>query len=295
METKQPKITLVNFTPKPLHSVAWACSLYKGLALEHLDYVPVALRRWFANKDEDVFALNDDEVMIKFLAPFLKDPTSTAMEFIQMTFLIENVSRAFQQQLTRHRMASYIIHSLRVFQVGKFAEEGRYTRPSTVKNVQAYHEEMLNIQNAYNQAIEKGENVEDARGLLPLNLHSTISMRVDFSALRHILRGRLCVTAQEEARKIGYLFKKAVAMKMGKWFGDLLQPPCHKLYGGVCTNTPNFCGIPLYAASTNPQEFKRWYARTGGKPEGSRIPTNSTFLPEDMEQVEIALSEANEK
>jgi thymidylate synthase (FAD) len=296
MRNNQPKVTLINPTSHPLHQLAWAFGIYKGITPPDLLSTPEHIRAWMKKKgamESELHHADDYALMTEFCQPFLKDPTATGLEYIQMAFLIENVSRAFQQQLTRHRMASYIIQSLRVFDLGKFATEGRYTMPSTVKNETAYHEEMLNIQGAYNEAIKAGENVEDARGLLPLNVHSTITMRVDFSQLRHILRGRLCLTAQEEARKVGYQFKQAVTDGMGKFFGDLLQPPCHAIYGGKCTNTPNYCGVPLWLASTAPDKFKAWYNEHDGQPDNSRIPTNSTILPEDLEQVEIALAEAS--
>jgi len=272
-DTKQPKVTLVSWTPKPLETLCWTCLIYTQVGLDSIDKI----------KDH---GMNSEEDMKKFLAPFLQEPHKTFLEYIQMIFIIENVSRSFQQQLTRHRQASYAIQSLRVYDVGAFADNGNYTIPSTVKNKTMFHGAMLMIQHAYNEAVESGENLEDARGLLPLNVHSTITMRVDMNALMHILQGRLCLTAQSEARQVGYLMKKEVDSKMGPFFGNLLQPPCHLNYGGKCTREHYYCGIPLYLASTNPKEFKEWYDKTGGKPEGSKVPTNSVLLQEDVEEIE---------
>ena len=295
IETQKPRITLISWTPKPVHQLAWACGNYKGITVRSLDEVPGAIRNsGFKSAGEEMFqAPTDDEVMEAYIRPFLKDPTAAGLEFIQMVFLLENVSRAFQQQITRHRLASFIIQSLRVHNVGKFASEGRYTMPSTVKNPQAFHEEMLNIEGAYNKAVESGENIEDARGLLPLNVHSTITMRIDMKALHGLMLGRLCLTAQEEARRVGYAIKREVTDKMGDFFGGILQPPCHANHGGKCTRTNEYCGVPLYLASENPARFKEWYAKNGGKPDGSRVPTNTVILPEDLEQVELALAEAS--
>ncbi|MEE8114047.1 MAG: hypothetical protein V3T23_06800, partial [Nitrososphaerales archaeon] len=98
------------------------------------------------------------------------------------------------------------------------------------------------------------------------------------------------LTAQEEARRFGYLIKEEVTRKMGQWFGDLLQPPCHKIYGGECTREAFYCGVPLYLASTKPNEFVQWYKRTGGKPEkdDEKVPTNTVLQPEDLKVVDDA-------
>lgn len=290
-ELEQPKVTLMNFTSNPLETLAWANKIYKGKV--YSDFSEMLVKEFGGHDDQDEDG--DDcikykpEELTKFLDYILKDPTNASLEYIQMVFLIEGASRAFQQQLTRHRLSSFIICSLRVMNVGTFATEGRYTLPSTVKNRRAYHEEMLNIEHAYNEAIKQGENVEDARGLLPLNVHSSISMRIDLKSLIHLLKGRLCLTAQEEARKIGYQFKSEVATKMGTWFGQLLQPPCHAMYGGICTRPNDYCGVPLWLASKAPEKFAAWYKEHNGQPDGSRVPTNTVILPEDIAQIKAHL------
>lgn len=278
METRQPKVTLINSTQRPLETLAWVCKIYAQEGLDSLD------------KLKEV-GLDSEEKIKIFLEPFLKEPHQTFMEYIHCQFLIENVSRAFQQQLTRHRLAAFAIQSLRVYDVGSFATGRRYTIPSTVQNPSEFHRCMEELQYTYREMVAAGENLEDARGILPLNIHSTITMSVNFNSLRHILQGRLCLTAQEEARKVGYLIKKAVHEKMGQFFGDLLQPPCHKIYGGKCTREAWYCGVPLYEASTDPEAFKEWYKSSDGKPDATRLPTNVVILPEDIETIKEALAQ----
>lgn len=278
--TQQPKVTLINWTPRPLETIAWTCWIYNNPPLPSLD----ALR--------DV-GLGTEAALQEFMKKFMQEPTQPFMEYVQLVFLLENVSRAFQQQITRHRLASFAIQSLRVTDMGKFADEGRYTMPSTVKDKADFHFAMKMIQDDYKVMMEAQENPEDARGILPLNIHSPITMRVDFNALRHVLQGRLCLTAQEEARRVGYLMKKEVHEKMGDWFGNLLQPPCHKIYGGKCTRPQYYCGVPLWLASTAPDKFREWGERHDWKPDGSRVPTNTVILPEDLEQIQLASKEAS--
>ncbi len=154
--------------------------------------------------------------------------------------------------------------------------------PSTVKDRETFKESMLMAQDSYNQLIADGENVEDARNVLPLNIYSTITMRTDMAQVKRILSQRLCLTAQEEWRTVAYLMKAQVLEKMGSHMASLLQPPCHAMYGGKCNRERFYCGVPLMLDSTNPKEFARWMITTGGKPDGSKIPTNTVILQDDL-------------
>ena len=181
MQTRQPKVKLLNHTTDPLRAI--------GLAID-IWHQPV--------EEIDMSKLSEEQLIEKFRW-LLKQPHQTPFEYVNLVWTIENVSRAFQQQLTRHRVGfSYSIQSLRVIDVGKFADEGRYHMSKTVQRSDLYHAAMVRMQREYNLAIMGGESVEDARGLLPLNIHSPITMSCTYRSLIGLLRQRLSVAAQEE-------------------------------------------------------------------------------------------------
>ena len=187
IETKKPEVTLFSWTKDPLQAIAlgidiWHAQDVSGRAIQ-MEYT-------------------DDELKEKFRW-LLKQPHQTPFEYLHFVWVIKNCSRAFQQQLTRHRIGfSYSIQSLRVVDPGNFADEGRYTMSSTMKEEIFYHNSMLEIQASYREMIEYGVSTEDARGILPLNIHSPITMACTYRAMIALLRQRMCVAAQEEWKAV---------------------------------------------------------------------------------------------
>jgi len=143
-----------------------------------------------------------EEELVEKFRWLLKQPHQTPLEYFSMVWIFKGVSRAFQQQLTRHRLASYSIQSLRVVDVGQFADEGRYHCPESVRDKDRYHDYMLDIQDKYRRLIQSGESTENARGILPLNIHSPITMCINYRALIGLLKQRLCLCAQEEWKAV---------------------------------------------------------------------------------------------
>lgn len=181
--TLQPEIKLFSYTSEPLKTIALAIDIWH-------------------EKDFDEKQYSDEQLIEKFRW-LLKQPHQTPFEYVNTVWIIKNVSRAFQQQLTRHRIGfSYSIQSLRVVSVGHFADEGRFTLPDSVMNKHTYFNHMKAIQDKYKTMIISGENVENARGLLPLNIHSPITMSCSYRALLGLLRQRMCIAAQEEWKKV---------------------------------------------------------------------------------------------
>jgi thymidylate synthase (FAD) len=186
----KPKVTLFSHTTKPLETIAMAIDIWTNWPLPE--------------------NLTEGELVERFHY-LLKQPHHTPFEYINLNWKVENVSRAWQQQLTRHRVGfSYSIQSLRVIDPGDFATRHAYTIPSDVKDVDAYHESMLSIQHDYRAAIDRGESTEVARGLLPLNIHSPVTFSCTYRSLIGLLKQRLCVAAQEEWREVAKQMREAV-------------------------------------------------------------------------------------
>lgn len=185
---QKPLVTLFSMTENPLMTIML------GIQAWHSFDLPSSIKssKW-----------TEEECIEKFLW-LLKQPHQTPLEFVNTVWVLKNVSRAFQQQLTRHRIGfSYSIQSLRVVNQDNFAEEGRFHIPNTIKNKSLFFDNMIKIQKMYNDAIEvSGESIEDARGLLPLNIYSPITMACSYRSLLGLLRQRICVAAQEEWREV---------------------------------------------------------------------------------------------
>jgi flavin-dependent thymidylate synthase len=171
----------------------------------------------------------DETWFIEGLAEARKNPLLPhPLDRIRLSFLVFNVSRALQQQITRHRIDfSFCIQSLRMVDVKNFSERKAYTIPERLGDTDRKLFEMCTgfVEGGYKSMILNGVAVEDARGVLPLSIHSTISFSCTFRALLDMLGQRLCLSTQDEFRKLAFKIKEEVT-KWDPLFGLALRCPC---------------------------------------------------------------------
>lgn len=136
-----------------------------------------------------------------------------------LKFNISGVSRACLDQLVRHTVGVTVN-----MQSGRYVnmDDFQYTTPSTLNNIDEakaiYDSHMLATKEAYNKIADilkdnglKGEKVNEiARGVLPMNHHSKLTMGVTIEALINICNKRLCVCSQEEIQQLTRLIKNEV-------------------------------------------------------------------------------------
>ena len=242
IETKQPKVILYNFTPLPLHNIALAVSAW-------------------ASDDfyEDPLEISMDEAK-RLSDKGLKAFHKVALEYVQLTFVIKNVSRAFQQQLTRTRMASYSIQSMRVVAKKGFALNGHYTMPPGLseEQQQSFHNAMLEIEYRYLNLLHDGVSTENARGMLPMNIHSDISMNISLAALYHMLRQRFCVLTQWEYRQVALQMRSLVNTMVAPVLAEPMDAPCVALK--KCPMREEYCGVPVWKLDFKGREnaYRYW-------------------------------------
>jgi len=235
METKKPKIILSSWTKDPDEIIALAVSAW---ASDHIT--------------EDKKTIESPQYMVrKAISAFHQ----TALEYVNLVFVIKNVSRAFQQQLTRTRQAAYSIQSMRVVLKKGFAENGHYTMPPNLSSGQQklFKLAMLNIQHNYENLLDEGIPTEDARGILPLNIHSDITMTINLRALYHMTKQRLCLNTQWEYRQVVLQMRDEIEKKLGKIYSKLIKAPC--IGPSKCVMGEEFCGIKMWEVSKEEKEY----------------------------------------
>ena len=117
----------------------------------------------------------------------VEDELGGALEFISTVWFFSDITRAFQQQLTRHRQFGFCIQSMRVIDKKGFAERGEYLMPDDVKDKTLYKSAMLTMQTVYHALLDRGEEEQVARGVLPLNVYSPIAMVANMRNLLHMM------------------------------------------------------------------------------------------------------------
>ena len=155
----------------------------------------------------------------------------TVLECVRFTFVIHNMSRPAQQQLTRQRLGvGFNNNSLRIIKLETFADDDRYRTPPCLNEEQhnLYHSAIDRSQEDYEELLKAGVSQESARGVLPQNIHSpTLTMFSDLRALRGFISKRLCYEAQDEMNEFAVSLKREVD-EWDHWFGGLLSFPCSR-------------------------------------------------------------------
>ena len=156
------KVTLFDYTGAgSLDPASYAAAILIFTKSTRLEMNPMLLR---AAKE----LIYDDKINR------LKEMSNTnpgSWEFIDLSFLVEGVTRAYTHQQVRTRHASYAQQTLRVLDVSEGHGWNYLTGPSIEADKmskKAYEETMTAIDLAYKLMIARGARVEDARAIISL-------------------------------------------------------------------------------------------------------------------------------
>lgn len=126
-------------------------------------------------------------------------------EFASATFFVEGISRSCLAQLTRHRLGSFMVRSMRY--VKQHPDE--VVVPKTVDEkgcTSKYKEQVASNYEVYQEMIEAGVLKEDARFLLPIGSKTSLYFKTNFREYRHIIDIRGTKAAQWEIRELAEEF-----------------------------------------------------------------------------------------
>jgi flavin-dependent thymidylate synthase len=235
-QTIHPVVTLVQMTPYPLRTMAAAAELYRGEVVRN----PADVSK------ERALSWWQDMTRTRLQAP---------LEFIDLHFLIENVTRAFTHQLVRQRTAVYVQESQR-FAVKRNAS-WEVAMPPGIAELspedpirETWHQHMYEAGVTYNWLIDQGIPAEDARGMLPTNILTKVHYKTNLRNLAEHAGNRLCTQAQFEWRLVWTAMVNAIRDYRGatNWefdaIADMFRPICYLT--GKCefmAATDRFCQI----------------------------------------------------
>lgn len=204
------KVTLINFT-----------------GMGHLDpYFAARLLIFTKNTRLNMTAANFDEVnkldaeeIIKQLK-YMANTIPSSWEFVDYTFAVEGVTRAYTHQQVRTREGSYAQQSMRVTDMSGFkvldttkTSEGRELYSSTCDLLQGAYDALINV----------GEAEEDARGILPTNILTNIVCKFNLRTLSNLVRSREGGRTQDEYREVIRAMGTAV-LEVHPWADLFLYP-----------------------------------------------------------------------
>jgi flavin-dependent thymidylate synthase len=147
----------------------------------------------------------------------------SSWEFVDVIFAINDVTRACAQQMTRTRNASYAMQSQRVVDMEGFGYE---VGPSILKDdllSELYRSCMNTINGVYKTLTQAGAKSEDARGVLPMNVHCNLIAKYNLRAFVELVRSRRSLRTQGEYANIVDMMYNAV-IEVWPWAAPFFVP-----------------------------------------------------------------------
>lgn len=154
---------------------------------------------------------------------YMRDTIRSSWEFANYIFEIKGVTRAFTHQLVRTRTASFAQETQRALDVrdaGYKVPEG-YPESATER----FRSSMQAGFDDYADLVDEGMRPQDARGVLPTNVHTSIIMGANLRTLSSMAETRLCTRTQGEYQDVFRLMREEV-IKVHPWAEDFLQVYC---------------------------------------------------------------------
>lgn len=194
------KVQLLNY-------VGYGSGMPARIAAELLVFTKNTRLKMDADQHARIASMSDAEIHDELA--YMAKTIPSSWEFLDYTMLITEVTRAFTHQLVRTRQGSYAQQTMRVLDVGGFTYE---TGPSilgvpaelafqeTVQEI--YDGTMRVIRKDYDELIARGVAIEDARGILPTNIHTNIVAKFNLRTLCELVTKRSSSRTQGEYRSV---------------------------------------------------------------------------------------------
>ena len=172
---------------------------------------------------DKVHAMSDEEKAAEL--KYISNTIKSSWEFLDYTFMIEGVSRAFTHQFVRNRQGSYAQQTMRILDVSGFDYVTGPSIDNTYKEM-LYDGCMASIQVAYDALIEAGVAIEDARGILPTNICTNIVAKYNLRTISELLASRSSPRTQGEFRDVIELMYQEL-VKVHPWLSVFLHNEKH--------------------------------------------------------------------
>lgn len=129
---------------------------------------------------------------------YMANTIPSSWEFVDLIFLLSDVSRAAAQQITRTRNASFAMQSLRIVDGAGLTYENPFDEELQPDLFWQFDELVIHAQRGYTKLVDMGAAAQDARGVLPLNIHCNIVAKYNLRAFVELCQKRSSLRVQGE-------------------------------------------------------------------------------------------------
>lgn len=177
---------------------------------------------------------------------YMRDTIKSSWEFVDYVFQISDVTRAFTHQLVRTRTGSYAQESQRTVDV---RDHGVLIPVSILDEPRGMASDLWThaiggIMSTYGELISQGIPPQDARGILPTNILTSIIAKFNLRTLHESAKLRLCTRTQGEYQDV-FRAMRACVFAVHPWV---------KIFGFMevhCVSTGT-CAFPRYGKAECP-------------------------------------------
>ncbi len=207
------KVTLIDYTGVESSDPLYAARL--------LVYVKNTRLEQSSETRDKIFNILDSKFIHKELN-YISKTIRSSWEFVDYTFEIQGVTRAFTHQVVRTRTASYAQQTQRSLDLSDFET----MMPQTVYDLgftSHWNDLMEHIAKTYKAMANAGVPNQDCRGVLPTNVLTNIIAKMNLRTLADLLGKRKNLRAQGEYADVAREMEACV-LKIHPWTSDFLDP-----------------------------------------------------------------------
>lgn len=186
-----PKVDLIYFTGMESGDPYYAAKLLAFTKNTRLNMSPIGLSEFMKKGKEEI------DLELDYMSKTIK----SALEFVDVVFLIQGVGRSTAQQITRTRNASYQMQSQRV---SDMSEAGWDSKGAD------FDRAFSNSMEAYQELVEDGMALEDAREILPIGIHCNLVAKYNFRAAIDLIKARESARVQGPYREVAKQMKEQI-------------------------------------------------------------------------------------
>lgn len=191
-----------------------------------MSYTPDALELLLRTKGTRLAHTDDpatwDEAKKAEHLAYMRDTIKSSWEFVDYVFKIEGVTRAFTHQLVRTRTGSYAQESQRTVDVS----DHDVIRPDLEGfNLTRWQAAEATMMESYAGMLSHGVPAQDARGILPTNISTSIIAKFNLRTLHETAKLRLCTRTQGEYQDVFRLMRARV-IEVHPWAEEFLDVYC---------------------------------------------------------------------
>jgi len=209
-------------------------------ALELLLFTKDVRLKGAAQSLEDIKAWPEEQ-KLEHLS-YMRDTIKSSWEFVGYVFKISGVTRAFTHQFVRTRPNSYAQEAQRVVDL---SSSTWLTPPALNDEMGAeFNEIIAHSIKGYASLKRKGAASQDARGVIPTNIHTSIMAKINLRSMSNMAEVRLCTRTQGEYQDVFREMRRLV-LSVHPWAEDFIDVWCAQ--HGTCY-FPRYteCPIQMY-------------------------------------------------